>query len=492
MSKITILELEKYLWDGAVILRGKMGAGSYKNYLFPLIFYKRICDVYDEEYKAALEESDNDVEYAVNRDNHKFVISPEAHWNTIRDTPSDIGIAITHALKKIESENRDLSGIFGDAAWTNKSRLPDDLLKDLIEHFSTVVLSNENCPADELGLGYEYLVGRFADDSGHTAQEFYTNRTIVQLMTELLQPKPGESIYDPTCGSAGMLISSVAYLRDHGEEWRSVKLYGQELTPLTASIGKMNLFLHDIREFKIVQGDTLQNPYFVKNNELQVFDIVLANPPYSIKEWNREKFENDPYGRNFLGTPPQGRADFAFFQHILKSMDPKTGRCAILFPHGVLFREEEKSLRESLIKLDVLECIIGVAKGLFYNSPMEACIVICNNSKPSELKGKVRFIDAKKEYVKSGNNSIMTIDNISKIKNAFVSFDEIPGFMSIIDNHQLLENDSKLSIAANVSDGIKEQECSVQEAFDLWQVSKNRHDAQTNDLMIHCRGHNDG
>ena len=491
MSKITIPELEKYLWDGAVILRGKMGAGSYKNYLFPLIFYKRICDVYDEEYKAALEESDNDVEYAVNRDNHKFVISPEAHWNTIRDTPSDIGIAITHALKKIESENRDLSGIFGDAAWTNKSRLPDDLLKDLIEHFSTVVLSNENCSADELGLGYEYLVGRFADDSGHTAQEFYTNRTIVQLMTELLQPKPGESIYDPTCGSAGMLISSVAYLRDHGEEWRSVKLYGQELTPLTASIGKMNLFLHDIREFKIVQGDTLQNPYFVKNNELQVFDIVLANPPYSIKEWNREKFENDPYGRNFLGTPPQGRADFAFFQHILKSMDPKTGRCAILFPHGVLFREEEKSLREALIKLDVLECVIGVAKGLFYNSPMEACIVICNNSKPSELKGKVRFIDAKKEYVKSGNNSMLTMDNISKIKNAFVSFDEIPGFMSIIDNDQLLENDSKLSIAANVSDDIEEQECSVQEAFDLWQVSKNRYDAQTNDLMIHCRGHND-
>lgn len=491
MSKITIPELEKYLWDGAVILRGKMGAGSYKNYLFPLIFYKRICDVYDEEYKAALEESDNDVEYAANRDNHKFVISPEAHWNTIRDTPSDIGIAITHALKKIESENRDLSGIFGDAAWTNKSRLPDDLLKDLIEHFSTVVLSNENCSADELGLGYEYLVGRFADDSGHTAQEFYTNRTIVQLMTELLQPKPGESIYDPTCGSAGMLISSVAYLRDHGEEWRSVKLYGQELTPLTASIGKMNLFLHDIREFKIVQGDTLQNPYFVKNNELQVFDIVLANPPYSIKEWNREKFKNDPYGRNFLGTPPQGRADFAFFQHILKSMDPKTGRCAILFPHGVLFREEEKSLREALIKLDVLECVIGVAKGLFYNSPMEACIVICNNSKPSELKGKVRFIDAKKEYVKSGNNSMLTMDNISKIKNAFVSFDEIPGFMSIIDNDQLLENDSKLSIAANVSDDIEEQECSVQEAFDLWQVSKNRYDAQTNDLMIHCRGHND-
>ncbi|MBR4697211.1 MAG: SAM-dependent DNA methyltransferase, partial [Candidatus Methanomethylophilaceae archaeon] len=204
MSKITIPELEKYLWDGAVILRGKMGAGSYKNYLFPLIFYKRICDVYDEEYKAAMDESEGDEEYAAMQDNHRFVIPPEAHWNVIRNTSTDVGIAISNALKKIESANRDLFGIFGDAAWTNKSRLPDELLKDLVEHLSSVTLSNEACPADELGLGYEYLVGRFADDSGHTAQEFYTNRTVVQLMTELLQPKPGESIYDPTCGSAGM------------------------------------------------------------------------------------------------------------------------------------------------------------------------------------------------------------------------------------------------------------------------------------------------
>jgi type I restriction enzyme M protein len=471
MSEITIPELEKYLWDGAVILRGKMGAGSYKNYLFPLIFYKRICDVYDEEYKAALEESDNDVEYAANRDNHKFVISPEAHWNTIRDTPSDIGIAITHALKKIESENRDLSGIFGDAAWTNKSRLPDDLLKDLIEHFSTVVLSNENCPADELGLGYEYLVGRFADDSGHTAQEFYTNRTIVQLMTELLQPKPGESIYDPTCGSAGMLISSVAYLRDHGEEWRSVKLYGQELTPLTASIGKMNLFLHDIREFKIVQGDTLQNPYFVKNNELQVFDIVLANPPYSIKEWNREKFENDPYGRNFLGTPPQGKADFAFFQHILKSMNPNTGRCAILFPHGILFRQDESNLRKKLIESDLIECIIGAAKGLFYNSPMEACIVICRMRKTPEMQGKIKFIQAKNLYVKDGTHNNLSDSNIQLIKDAYVNKYDVSGLTKVVDNETLLSNESKLLISLYVESKGKINELSLGEQYELWVAS---------------------
>lgn len=473
MSKITIPELEKYLWDGAVILRGKMGAGSYKNYLFPLIFYKRICDVYDEEYAAAMVESDNDEEYAAMGDNHRFVIPPEAHWNVIRNTSVDVGAAISKALKKIETANRDLSGIFGDAAWTNKSRLPDELLKDLIEHLSSVTLSNEVCPADELGLGYEYLVGRFADDSGHTAQEFYTNRTIVQLMTELLQPKPGESIYDPTCGSAGMLISSVAYLRDHGQEWRSVKLYGQELRPLTASIGKMNLFLHDIREFKIVQGDTLQNPYFVHDNQLQTFDVVLANPPYSISEWNREKFENDPYGRNFLGTPPQGRADFAFFQHILKSMDPKTGRCAILFPHGILFRKEEQQIREKLIDIDILECIIGVSEGMFYNSPMEACVVICNMNKPAYLKDKIKFIDARNLHVKNGNHNDLGPNDIETIKNAFLSEESIEGFSNIKLCSDLIKNNSNLTVSYNVSPEIESVLLNINEEYTKWIESKN-------------------
>ncbi|MBR3475598.1 MAG: SAM-dependent DNA methyltransferase [Candidatus Methanomethylophilaceae archaeon] len=470
MSKITIPELEKYLWDGAVILRGKMGAGSYKNYLFPLIFYKRICDVYDEEYKAAMDESEGDEEYAAMQDNHRFVIPPEAHWNVIRNTSTDVGIAISNALKKIESANRDLFGIFGDAAWTNKSRLPDELLKDLVEHLSSVTLSNEACPADELGLGYEYLVGRFADDSGHTAQEFYTNRTVVQLMTELLQPKPGESIYDPTCGSAGMLISSVAYLRDHGQEWRSVKLYGQELSPLTASIGKMNLFLHDIREFKIIQGDTLQNPYFIQNDKLQTFDIVLANPPYSIKEWDREKFKNDPFGRNFLGLPPQGKADFAFFQHILKSLSPKTGRCAILFPHGILFREDENELRSQLVKSDLIECVIGVSKGLFYNSPMEACIVICRTNKPSYLRNKIKLIQAKNYYVRNGKHNDLNDEHIQIIKHAYESTVDIPGVVAIVDNSEVLANESKMLISMYVH-SFNDCKDSISDCFEEWKES---------------------
>ena len=199
MSEITLNQLEDYLWKSAVLLRGSMGAGSYKNYVFPLMFYKRICDVYDEEYKEALDRSGGDEEYAAMDEMHRFIIPRACHWDVIRNTSSDVGEAISKALKGIEAVNPRLSGIFGDAVWTNKNRLPDRLLKDLVEHLSTLALSNKNCPADEFGTAYEYLVGMFADDSGHTAQEFYTNRTVVHLMTELLRPQPGERIYDPTC-----------------------------------------------------------------------------------------------------------------------------------------------------------------------------------------------------------------------------------------------------------------------------------------------------
>ncbi|MEL7659085.1 MAG: class I SAM-dependent DNA methyltransferase, partial [Bacillota bacterium] len=257
MSRITISDLEKYLWGSAIILRGSMAAGSYKNYIFPLLFYKRICDVYDEEYTAALKESGGDVDYAKFAENHRFQVPEDAHWNKIREVSMNIGPAIQKALRDIERANDELlSGVFGDAAWTNKERLPDQLLKELLEHFNSQILTIENCPEDELGNGYEYLIKQFADDSGHTAQEFYTNRTVVHLMTELLKPQSDETIYDPTCGSAGMLISSIAYLKEQNKEWRTVELYGQELNILTSAIGRMNLFLHGVENFKIVQGDT--------------------------------------------------------------------------------------------------------------------------------------------------------------------------------------------------------------------------------------------
>ncbi len=456
-NKITIDELEKYLWGSAVLLRTHVDAGAYKQYIFPLLFFKRLSDVYDEECERIRKEYG---EEALDwEENHQFMIPDGAHWNDVRNVSQNVGKAISEAFRKIEAANTEkLQGIFGDASWTNKNRLPDRLLKDLMEHFSSKTLSIENCPADELGQGYEYLIKQFADDSGHTAQEFYTNRTVVNLMTEMLKPQPGESIYDPTCGSAGMLISAVAYLKQQGKEWRNLSIYGQEIVTLTSAIARMNLLLHGIQDFEIVNADTLKVPAFTDHSKLQQFDIVLANPPYSIKQWDRTAFESDKYGRNFLGIPPQNRADYAFFQHILKSLDPKTGRCAILFPHGILFRNEESEMRKNLVETDMVECVIGIGKNLFYNSPMEACIVICRANKPAERRGKVLFINAKHEVTRKNAQSYLEQDHIDKIANTYFEFAEIEGFSAIADIKTIKDNHSKLSIALYVRslDGNKE------------------------------------
>lgn len=478
MNRIKLEELESYLWGSAQLLRTNIDAGAYKQYIFPLLFFKRICDVYDEETQKAFEKYGDDYKEFSDDELHTFIIPKGYHWNDVRETASDVGLAIVTAFRKIEKANGEkLTGIFGDAAWTNKNRLPDKLLKDIIEHFSTQTLSLENCPEDELGQGYEYLVRKFADDSGHTAQEFYTNRTVVHLMTEMLQPKPGESIYDPTCGSAGMLISCIAYLKNKGAEWRNVSAYGQEINSLTASIGKMNLFLHGIKDFDIVNDDTLKNPAFIEFGQLKKFDIVLANPPYSISQWDRSAFESDKYGRNFLGVPPQSRADYAFIQHILCSMKPKTGRCAILLPHGVLFRNEEQTIRENLVKSDLVECVIGIGKNLFFNSPMEACIMICRTQKDMNRRGKILFIDAKNEVTRKNSFSYLEDKHIEKIANAYHEFKDIDGFAKVVDITDVQKNSSKLSIPlyvvatdapASAVDGL-----TIDEQYNVWNTASN-------------------
>lgn len=468
-ERIPISELESYLWGSAVLLRTNVDAGSYKQYIFPLLFFKRLCDVYDEETAEFEAEYGEDADLF--SDDHSFVIPDGHHWRDVRMVTEDVGQAIVNAFREIEKANGEkLTGIFGDGAWTNKNRLPDRLLKDLLEHFSKLTLSLANCPEDELGQGYEYLIKKFADDSGHTAQEFYTNRTVVHLMTEMLRPQSQESIYDPTCGSAGMLISSIAWIKEHGQEYRNVKIYGQEINNLTSAIGRMNLFLHGISDFHIVTGDTLRNPAFVVGGQIQRFDLVLANPPYSIKQWDRTAFENDKYGRNFLGTPPQGRADYAFFQHILKSMKPGTGRCAILFPHGVLFREEESLLRENLVKSDLIECVIGLGPNLFFNAPMEACIVICRTSKSEERKHKVLFINAVDEVTRKNAQSYLEDSHIEHIAGAYLNGTKEEGYSRLVDFEEIANNRFNLSIPLYVRKKDRELvSLNLQECLDSWQ-----------------------
>ena len=443
---MTQQELESYLWGSAIILRGLVDAGDYKQFVFPLLFYKRLSDVWDEDYAAALAESE-DADYAAATANDRFVIPEGSHWKDVRAKAKDVGRALQAALRDIEAANPGrLDAIFGDAAWTNKERLPDVTLKNLLEHFSGHALSLANVPEDELGNGYEFLIKQFADDSGHTAQEFYTNRTVVHLMVRMLDPKPGERIYDPTCGTGGMLISALAEVKRRGGEHRTLKLFGQERNHMTASIARMNLVLHGVEDSEIARGDTLASPSFVENDRLKTYDVVLANPPYSIKQWNREAWICDPWGRNFLGTPPQGRADYAFFQHILKSMDAKTGRCAILFPHGVLFRKEEAELRQKLVEADLVECVVGLGPNLFYNSPMEACVVFCRSKKPPKRRGKVLLIDAVNEVARERAISFLKPEHQARIEGAYEAFADEPGFAKVATLDEIRALDWSLSI----------------------------------------------
>ncbi|MCG6538354.1 MAG: SAM-dependent methyltransferase, partial [Syntrophales bacterium LBB04] len=330
--------------------------------------------------------------------------------------------------------------VFGDAQWTNKRRMSDEKMLDLIEHFSQMNLGVANVPHDIMGEGYEYLIKKSADDSGHTAAEFYTHRTVVKLMTQITDPQPGESIYDPTCGSGGILLSSALHLKEQGKEYRTLKLYGQELNLITSAIARINMFMHNVDEFLIVQGDTLDSPQILENDELKKFDVVMANPPYSMKKWNQQKWINDPFGRNIWGTPPQGCADYAFQQHIMKSLNPETGRCVVLWPHGVLFRDKETEIRNKMIEEDLVDAVIGLGPNLFYNAAMESCLLVCRMNKPLERKGKIIFIDAKNEIYIERSSAFLKPEHIKKISDTYWNFVSIDGFSQIINVEDVLIN----------------------------------------------------
>jgi len=457
---MTQQQLEKYLWGAATQLRGTIDAGDYKQYIFPLLFFKRICDVYDEEFERALAESDGDLEYATFAENHHFQVPEGAHWKDVREITVNVGLAMQNAIRAIEKANPDtLHGIFGDASWTNKNRLSDETLINLIEHYSQQKLDHTNVPDDQLGNAYEYLIKEFADDSGHTAAEFYTNRTVVKLMTLIVDPQPGESVYDPTCGSGGLLLNCALHIKEEGKEYRTLKLYGQEINLITSAIARMNMFMHGIEEFNIVRGDTLANPAFLENDELKKFNVILANPPYSIKAWNQKGFANDPYGRNIWGTPPQGCADYAFQQHIQKSLDAKNGRSITLWPHGILFRDSESEMRRKMIEQDVVECIISLGPNLFYNSSMTSCLLISNNNKKPERKGKVLFIQAVKEVRNEKTISYLDPHHIARIHTAFKKFESEAAFSAVVGNKELLKDDNaRLSVQLFVKQDKIEEE----------------------------------
>ena len=477
--------LEKYLWGAATTLRGTIDAGDYKQYIFPLLFFKRICDVYDEEFESALASSDGDKTFAKFNENHHFQIPKESHWKKVREVTVNVGMAIQSSMRSIEQTNPDtLTGIFGDATWTNKDRLSDDILINLIEHFSMQNLSLSSVPNDQLGDGYEYLIKEFADDSGHTAAEFYTNRTVVKLMTMIMNPQPGESVYDPTCGSGGLLLNCALHLKDEEKEYRSLKLYGQEINLLTSAIARVNMFLHGIEEFEIIRGNTLSNPAFIENDKLKKFNVILANPPYSIKSWDQKGFESDPYGRNIWGIPPKRCADYAFQQHIHKSLHLDNGRSITLWPHGILFRDAEVKMRIKMIKEDLVECVIGLGPNLFYNSPMESCLLILRTNKDVHKKGKILFINAVNEVKKQPSISYLENEHISNIFKAYENFEDKEYFSALISNEDVLLNNGDMTLSLYVQPEKKTQNTSsFEDALFQWNQSKKSIKTTMNDLF---------
>ncbi len=468
MPQLTQQQLESYLWEAANILRGPVDAADFKTYIFPLLFFKRICDVYDEEFEIAFKESNGDYDFAHFPENHRFQIPEGCHWSLVRERNANLGAAIQKSMRAIEKANPDtLHAIFGDAPWTNKERLSDALLKDLIEHFSRLKLGNEACRADLLGQAYEYLIKKFADLTNKKAGEFYTPRAVVALMVRILAPAEGETIYDPACGTGGMLLEALHHVNEHGGDTQLMlgKLFGQEKNLTTSAIARMNLFLHGAEDFHIERGDTLREPAFYTGDSLATFDCVIANPPFSLENWGDDLWASDPYGRNFAGVPPSKSGDFAWVQHMIKSMAKKKGRMAVVLPHGVLFRmSKEGKIREKILEMDILDAIIGLAPNLFYGAGLAACILIFRDAKPKSRRGKVLFIDASREFKTGRAQNELLPEQVDRIHGWYESYADVPGNCHVATLDAIRENDGNLNIPRYVEPVLEEETITVAEA----------------------------
>jgi len=470
--------LKSALWECAEVLRGSaVDRTDWKAYILPLLFFKRMSDVWHEETAEAVEIY-GDVEPVDFPEIHRFEIPAGCHWRDIRETAANVGAVLSRAMREIERANPDtLYRIFGAPDWGNKEILSDEILKDLIEELSEVPLGNRAASTDVLGDAYEYLIGRFADVTKRKkAGEFYTPRSVVRMMVDILDPQEGETIYDPACGTGGMLLGAIEHVERAGGDSRTFfgKIYGQEKNLTTSAIARMNLVLHGIEDFRIVREDTLRSPAFTDSSTggLATFDCVIANPPFSLEEWGREVWEADPWGRAAYGLPPKSYGDYAWVQHMVASMAAGPGRMAVVLPQGALFRKgAEGAIRQKLLERDLIEGVIALAPNIFYGTSLAPAVVILRRTKPAARKEKVLVVDASSLFRKGRAQNFLDSEHARQIVAWVRAFEDVGDRVRVATLEEIKREDWMLNISRYVLPPISEEIPQLREAVAAFRES---------------------
>jgi len=472
-DQLDVKTLEGWLWEAACSIRGAVDAPKFKDYILPLIFVKRLSDVFEDEVKrvAAKFGDEETAKELIGKDHSlvRFYIPDKALWSEIRKLTSKVGEKLTEAMRAIAKENPALQGVIDivdfNATISGQRIIDDGKLSSLIEIISKQRLGLSDCEPDILGRAYDYLLRKFAEGQGQSAGEFLTPKEVGWLMAYILDPKEGETVYDPACGTAGLLIKCELALQEKMDGKKIAKplqLYGQEMNHVTYAMAKMNTIIHDM-EGSIAIGDTLRNPKFLDGSSLKTFDIVTANPMWNQDGYDSDFYENDTYERFKRGYPSGSSADWGWVQLMDASLNQK-GRMAVVLDTGAVSRgsgsqgtNKEKDIRKAFVDADLIEAVLLLPDNLFYNTTAAGIIMVLNKNKSKERKGKILLINASQEFEKGRPKNFLPDEKIEKVSKAYHDFNSIDRFTKVISVEEAMKNDYNLSPSRWVETGVAEE-----------------------------------